>query len=43
MNHKGYGEGSRINSTLKNACFLYKLNTRKVGGMLTVVVEAYDR
>jgi hypothetical protein len=36
--HKIYGEGSNIKSTLKNARLLYKPNIRKVIGMLTVVV-----
>jgi hypothetical protein len=30
---------SMINSTLKNAHLLYKRNTIKVGGMLTIVVR----
>jgi hypothetical protein len=39
MNHKGYGEEIRINSTLENAFFLYKHNTTKEDGMLTTVVR----
>jgi hypothetical protein len=31
----------RINSTLKNDRFLYKNNTRKVGGMLTMVYSKH--
>jgi hypothetical protein len=38
--HIGYGEQSMMNSTMKNAHFLYKHNTRKVGGMLTTIIQS---